>query len=48
MSTPSSGDHVPGGEAEPFGSGNTKPPLLDTGAAGSGLEKVLPALTVFA
>src|SRR5437588_9312598 len=32
MSTPSSGDHVPGGEAAPLGNGNVKPPLLAMGA----------------
>ena len=34
MSTPWSYDQLPGDEAEPFGNGNTKPPLLDTGPAG--------------
>src|ERR1035441_10851698 len=31
MSTPSSSDHVPGGEAEPLGNGKLKPPLLGGG-----------------
>ena len=30
ISTPWSSDHVPGGEAVPFGSGKTKPPPLET------------------
>src|SRR5579884_2630247 len=42
MSTPWSGDHVPGGEAEPFGSGNAKPLLLDTGPDPGAEEPLVP------
>src|SRR5579884_2464237 len=41
MSTPSSGDQLPGGAAAPFGSGNTKPPVLGAGA-GAAMAGELP------